>query len=100
MGAKMTSEYVTEPIGFKVMFGGGVFATLGDWIAGINWASVIGVTVMVCGFAIQVAAAKRGQAAEKRAKEAEKREIEKHIAEMAILDHKKKMLASNEQIET
>lgn len=100
MEAKMTSEYVTEPIGFKVIFGGGVFAALGDWVAGINWASVIGVTVMVCGFAIQVAAWRRGQEAEKRAKEAEKREIEKHIAEMAILDHKKKMLESNEQTET
>ena len=96
----MTSEYVTEPIGLKVILGGGVFATLGDWIAGINWASVIGVTVMVCGFAIQVAAAKRGQASEKRAREAEKREIEKHLAEMAIINYKKKQIESNGQIDT
>ena len=91
METKMTSEYVTEPIGWKFIFGGGVFATLGDWLAGINWASVIGVTVMVCGFAIQVAAWRRGQAAEKR-------DIARHVAEMKILNDKLKQIAENEKI--
>lgn len=73
----MTSEYVTEPIGFKVILGGS-FASLSGWLASVDWATVIGVTIMCAGFAIQVAGWMRSNSADKRDKE-------KHAIEMEIL---------------
>jgi len=76
----MTSEYVTEPIGFKVIIGGS-FASLGGWLSSLDWATIVGVSVMVIGLGIQVAGYFRSKAADKR-------DLEKHLAEMKILNQK------------
>ena len=79
-----TTEYAIEPIGWKVLLGGS-FTSFTAWISAIDWVALIGVTIMVCGFALQLAGWVRSREDHKMAKEADKRAREKHEAEMAVL---------------
>lgn len=60
---------------------GGSFTSVSAWMASVDWVAVIGLILMICGFALQVAGAIR-------ARDAERRDKEKHRAEMKLLLHK------------
>jgi len=74
----MEKELITEPVGFKILIGGGIFSSISSWFDAINWGAVAGGVVMAVGLLIQVLAFLRGR-------RSEKREIEKHRIEMAVL---------------
>jgi hypothetical protein len=77
MTAPTTSEYITEPLGFKAIllgFGGNIVATL----AQIDWMTILTVLLMIGGAAIQFLAYMRGR-------RAERRDNEKHALEIALL---------------
>lgn len=76
-----TDEYATEAFGFKVLLGGGAMTTFSSWLSSLDWTTVIGVTVMICGAILQIIGSFR-------AKKADQREQEKHAIEMAILRKK------------
>jgi hypothetical protein len=87
MNDQVTSEYVTESIGFKTIltgFGGNIVATLAE----INWMTILTVLLMIGGAVIQVLAYFRGRRTELREKEAALREREKHDLEVALLKKK------------
>jgi hypothetical protein len=94
MNDQVTSEYVTESIGFKTIltgFGGNIVATLVE----INWMTILTILLMIGGGVIQVLAYFRGRRTEmrekeaaQREKEAELREKEKHDLEVALLKKK------------
>jgi hypothetical protein len=80
MNDQVTSDYVTEPLGFKTIllgFGGNIVATLAE----INWMTILTVLLMIGGAVIQVLAYMRGRREERRSKE-------KHNLEMALLKQK------------
>jgi hypothetical protein len=76
-----TDEYATEAFGFKVLLGGGAMTTFSSWLSSLDWTTVIGVTVMICGAILQIIGSLR-------AIKADKREQEKHAIEMAVLRKK------------
>jgi hypothetical protein len=87
MNDQVTSEYVTESIGFKTIltgFGGNIVATLVE----INWMTILTILLMIGGAVIQVLAYFRGRRTELREKEAAQREKEKHDLEVALLKKK------------
>jgi hypothetical protein len=80
MTAPTTSNYVTEPLGFKTIllgFGGNIVATLAE----IDWMTILTVMLMVGGAIVQFLAYLRGRRAERRDKE-------KHALEIALLKKK------------
>jgi len=76
-----TDEYATEAFGFKVLVSGGAMTTFSSWLSSLDWTTIIGVTVMICGAILQIIGSLR-------ARKADKREQEKHAIEMAILRKK------------
>jgi hypothetical protein len=76
-----TDEYATEAFGFKVLLGGGAMTTFSSWLSSLDWTTIIGVTVMICGAILQIIGSLR-------ARKADQREQEKHAIEMAILRKK------------
>jgi len=76
-----TDEYATEAFGFKVLLSGGAMTTFSSWLSALDWTTIIGVTVMICGAILQIIGSLR-------AKKADQREQEKHAIEMAILRKK------------
>jgi hypothetical protein len=75
MTAPTTSNYVTEPLGFKTIllgFGGNIVATLAE----IDWMTILTVMLMVGGAIVQFLAYLRGRRAERRDKEKHALEIE------------------------
>ncbi len=76
-----TDEYATEAFGFKVLLSGGAMTTFSSWLSALDWTTIIGVTVMICGAILQIIGSLR-------AKKADQREQEKHAIEMAVLRKK------------
>jgi hypothetical protein len=76
-----TDEYASEAFGFKVLLGGGAMTTFSSWLSSLDWTTIIGVTVMICGAILQIIGSLR-------ARKADQREQEKHAIEMAVLRKK------------
>ena len=74
-------EYATEAFGFKVLLGGGAMTTFSSWLSSLDWTTIIGVTVMICGAILQIIGSLR-------ARKDDQRKQEKHAIEMAVLRKK------------
>jgi hypothetical protein len=80
-----TDEYATEAFGFKVLVSGGAMTTFSSWLSSLDWTTIIGVTVMICGAILQIIGSLRARKADQKD---DKRKQEKHAIEMAILRKK------------
>jgi flagellar biosynthesis component FlhA len=91
MTAPTISDYATESLGWKTI-GGGIVAQIGASLAGIDWATVITLAVVVLGGVLHLLSYRIKKREEKErhaaAQVEERRAKERHELEIALLKKK------------